>query len=772
MKRPRLASLLPLAVLLALAGAGHVAVAQAAAGDPLEWPREILSQGYRVVLYQPQIESFADDWLESRAAVSLAKESGGTPLFGAVWTRARVATDLTDRLVYFKEISVTAIKFPSLDEGQTDRLKEVLETEIPKWELVVSLDRILASMDMLEVEQTTARNLDNTPPRVIYSETPAVLVVLHGDPILAKVENSDLQYVVNTPFFIVKDGSTYYLKGGDYWFSSAEVTSGWKSVPGVPEEVSKLAEKVVAEPEEGEAGADTTAAGEDGEEPEDTGPPVIYVATGPAELIVSSGAPEYAAIPDTDLLYMSNTESDVVMDIATQRYYLLLAGRWYTAATLADGDWKFVHPEDLPPDFARIPEDSDMADVRVSVPGTVEAKEAILETQIPQTAEVDRKTATVTVTYDGDPKFEKIPGTEMLYAVNSDKSVLVISGKYYVCDDAIWFVGPGRNGPWDVATSVPTEVQEIPPESPVYNVKYVYVYDSTPDIVYVGYTPGYVGSYAYYGTVVYGTGYWYRPWYGVHYYPRPVTWGFNVHYNPWTGWGFSVGVSYGWMSVGWGPAWHGWWGPRGYTMGYRHGYYHGYHRGYHHGYNRGYAQGARAGYRAGYRMGSNNGRPSPYANRNRGVVSTGARPSQRPAAGQQPGRGTAGRTPAAGQRPATGAVGKTPGAAQQGGWQTKTGAKNNVYTDKSGNVYRQNGNQWQKQDKGNWTKPDTPRQPGGGSTVERTQRDLNRQAQARDRGQQRTQQYQQGGRSTTRSSPQRSTSRSTGRSRSGGGRRH
>ena len=149
----------------------------------------------------------------------------------------------------------------------------------------------------------------------------------------------------------------------------------------------------------------------------------------------------------------------------------------------------------------------------------------------------------------------------MQYALNTDKSVLLIDYRYYCCDNAIWFESEKPTGPWVVSTSVPDEVQEIPPESPVYNVKYVYIYDSTPSVVYVGYTPGYVHSYAYGGCVYYGTGYWYRPWYGYHYYPRPVTYGYSVRWNPYTGWGFSFGVSYGWMTFGWRPPYYGWWGP-------------------------------------------------------------------------------------------------------------------------------------------------------------------------------------------------------------------
>ncbi len=133
------------------------------------------------------------------------------------------------------------------------------------------------------------------------------------------------------------------------------------------------------------------------------------------------------------------------------------------------------------------------------------------------------------------------------------------------------------NGPWEVSAYRPAQVAAISPQSPVYNVKYVYIYDSTPDVVYVGYTPGYTGSYVYYDTIVYGTGWYYRPWVSpYYYYPRYNTWGFNVSYNPWYGWSF--GLSWGWgpFYAGYysGGYWHhghhwynprySYWGPRGY----------------------------------------------------------------------------------------------------------------------------------------------------------------------------------------------------------------
>ena len=108
------------------------------------------------------------------------------------------------------------------------------------------------------------------------------------------------------------------------------------------------------------------------------------------------------------------------------------------------------------------------------------------------------------------------------------------------------------NGPWQVSTTRPDDVDRIPPSYPVYNSKYVYVYDATPDYVYTGYTPGYLNAYVYGPTLVYGTGYYYRPWWRHHYYARPYTWGFSMNYTPWYGWGFGYGFGYDWFDIGFG----------------------------------------------------------------------------------------------------------------------------------------------------------------------------------------------------------------------------
>ena len=236
-----------------------------------------------------------------------------------------------------------------------------------------------------------------------------------------------------------------------------------------------------------------------------------------------------------------------------------MSGRWFSAPSL-HGPWSFA-TADLPADFARIPPDGPRGFVLASVPGTVQAQEALIHAQIPQQATLSIADTRLEVLYAGEPKFEPIPGTGMAFAVNTSFNVVRVENAYYACYQGAWFVAPAPLGGWALATSVPAVIYTIPPASPLYPCTYVRVYAATPTTVTYGYTAGYSMAFVSAGVVVYGTGYYYPPYlYPAPipiYYPYPVTYAGATYYNSATGAWAQGGAIYGpWYGARGGSAYN------------------------------------------------------------------------------------------------------------------------------------------------------------------------------------------------------------------------
>jgi hypothetical protein len=187
--------------------------------------------------------------------------------------------------------------------------------------------------------------------------------------------------------------------------------------------------------------------------------------------------------------------------------------------------------------------------VLASVPGTPQAQEALMQSQIPQKASVPRTGTEVHIVYAGAPHFVPIAGTTMAYATNTSFDVIRVGNSYFACVRGAWYIAPSAEGPWVPAAEVPEIIYTIPPSSPVYPITYVRVYAVTPEVVTYGYTAGYTMSYVSGGVVVYGTG-WYYPPYLVPapvpiYYPRPYSYAGATYYNSATGAWAQGGAIYG-----------------------------------------------------------------------------------------------------------------------------------------------------------------------------------------------------------------------------------
>jgi hypothetical protein len=521
---------------LALVAIATLGLASTARADDADWPREFDSPSGPFVIYQPQPEDLNGDMLTGRAAFSLKRSGDASPTFGVLWFTEQIEIDRDSLTVTARNFDVTRVRLPSVTPAQASRYEHLVEAEAATWDLSGSLDELQAGLAATEKERESVSGLDNTPPRILFSSERAILVVYDGDPLLEPIEGSRVQRVVNTPYAVVynPDDRNYYLNGASLWYTARDPLGPWSDISRPPAAV-----RSVVPPD---TSTEDQAVG---------APPRVLTATEPTELISTDGQPRYAPLVDDELLYVTNTESDVVREVSSQELYVLLAGRWYRAASTA-GPWTFVRGDQLPESFQKVPPDSPKGNILASVAGTDEADDAIADSEIPQTSAIQRDDRSFGVEYDGPAQFTAIEGTNLQYAVNTDAEVILADGRYYACDQGVWYIADSPDGPWSVSDTRPLGVEDIPPDCPVYDVRYVDIYDTTPSVIYVGYLPGYLGCYPYYGTVVYGTGYRYRSWRGRHhYYPRPCTWGFHARYNPWLSrWSFGMSYASAFLRVG------------------------------------------------------------------------------------------------------------------------------------------------------------------------------------------------------------------------------
>lgn len=479
------------------------------------WPREIKVSNAEITIYQPQLETFDKNVITSRAAVAVKRNDSDKTDYCAIWMKAIVDTDKETRMVKLRDLSITKMAYPDASEKVKASLSKIIRDNILKADMSISLDRLLAMMDAVEKQNKEDTKFDNKVPEFFFSKEAAVLVNIDGAPVMSDLGNG-ISQVANTRYLIAEDTSSkkYYLKCAENWFASEKIMGPWTPVTDVPDAIAALGKK--------EDSTEKTEA--------DDVIPKIFVTTKPAELIQSYGEPEVAKIPGTDLSYLENSDNDVFRDDSTMKLYVLASGRWFTADK-KEGPWSFISADKLPADFTKIPADSSKADVLASVPGTETAKDAVMESYIPQTATIKRGSVALDIEYDGEPDFQPIDGTSMSYAANTQTPVVKLNNKYYACDNGAWYESSSPKGNWDVCVNVPDEIYNIPPSCPIYNSTFVKVYNYNDDTVDVGYTSGYDDSYVNGGVVVYGTGYWYRPWWRHHWWPRPVTYGWRYRYD-------------------------------------------------------------------------------------------------------------------------------------------------------------------------------------------------------------------------------------------------
>jgi hypothetical protein len=508
----------------------------------VQYSKETTTPAGRLVVHMPQIEAWPDfDRVTGAVAVEASPTDMEKAVLGTLRFEGKTISNLDERIVTFYELKITDLRFPQATDEQSALLENFVRSTISETQQTVPLDVVLSYLED-DVIPTGTSGLSMAPPKIYFSTGDSRLLILDGSPILVPIENTNLKFAANTNWDLFYDEAetTWYLLDGKRWLAinGEKLEDDWQGVDELPAEFAKL-------PDNGnwDDALEAIPASAD-----DAALPEIFISELPAELILTNGEPKLEAITGTGISYVTNTESDLFL--FEDNFYYLVSGRWFRAGQLG-GDWSAV--EVLPENFAHIPPDHPRGDVLVAVPGTDEANLAVLEAAIPRKAEIDRGfVPDVDVQYAGDqPQFKQVAGTDVYRAVNSQYDVLQTGdGYYYLCYNAVWYVSSEPTGPWAVTDQLPAELFSIPPSSPAHHVTHVHVYESDEDSVTTGYDSGYANVYTSFGVTMYGTGWYYPPYYYYGFYPYyywyPHSYGAAAWYNPATG-------NYGRGQVAYGP---------------------------------------------------------------------------------------------------------------------------------------------------------------------------------------------------------------------------
>jgi len=510
--------------------------ASTAPASPFAWPASISAHGGTIALSEPQVRAWPDyGQLSGVAAIAVTLPGATAPVYGTIAFTSLASADVPAGIVSLVHPAIGATMWPAIAPADVATLDAFVKANLHlEGTPAVPLAMVLASLP--RDQRPRGVPVSANPPVIYVSRRPAVLIVFDGKPRFEPIAGTSLTYAVNTNWEIIHDpSSSYYVHARSGWYASpgpsgpftpAVAPASFAAIPATGRLQYIKAALTAPKPS--------------------SAVPRVFVSMVPAALIHIAGEPQFASIAGTQLRYVSNTSSDLFFSRDTTTWYVLLSGRWFSAANL-NGPWTFASRR-LPADFKKIPESSPRGRVLVSVPGTTQAFYAANAAQVPRVTVVDPASATLAVAYDSStPIFAPIAGTTLQYAVNTRTDVIKVDdAHYFACASGVWFASASPRGPWAAASYVPAVISTIPASSPLYPVTFVHVYDArgvaltsapstpapNPTATYQAFAPSQFSngdraayynsaSYGYFsgfapgwGGVAYGTGYYAPGFYG------------------------------------------------------------------------------------------------------------------------------------------------------------------------------------------------------------------------------------------------------------------
>ena len=151
------------------------------AQDP-GWPRQFTNNGSVLVVYPPQVE----DWqnyqnIDFRMAFSLTPAYQTKQVVGVVYVHAATSVDTYNHMVSISKMNISSVHFPSLDPTTAASMEQIVRATLHVSRTVnVSMERIVACTP--KPQTTHAISVQNDPPIIFVSYTPAIILQLEGQP--------------------------------------------------------------------------------------------------------------------------------------------------------------------------------------------------------------------------------------------------------------------------------------------------------------------------------------------------------------------------------------------------------------------------------------------------------------------------------------------------------------------------------------------------------------------------------------------------------------
>ena len=256
------------------------------------WPRKASRGDETISMYQPQVEAWeGDDPFEilieqiaqtARAQCLERHELRFANLRREVWVTARTEVDKVNRQVTLDDFQITKVKFPTM-ETKEGEYQAFLQAKLPGKSKVIALDRLEAALAASDSEQAgvEALELNNDPPKVIFTTKCSLLVLIDGPPKYRDVGGTNLQLMLNTRATILLDTKKkeYYLNVMDGWLQAPDLVAGpWSYTSKIPDDMKEITkgiqENQKARVPEGSTAPSLQQAQEEGKVP------AIYVSVG------------------------------------------------------------------------------------------------------------------------------------------------------------------------------------------------------------------------------------------------------------------------------------------------------------------------------------------------------------------------------------------------------------------------------------------------------------------------------------------------------------